>query len=155
MIVVDPERFTAKGKPIIYTGAFVELYKWKNRGQVHKIYGMVELDKWHASMAENLRNFGTHCIIQVFLVLRSVYVVPKDQDKMVFYINNYIDWDQFNQLYDANWFNKGIRNADAVACKFRPASIKATNLRLEVAKEEVQKKHKEVERRKTEAAAAK
>ena len=74
---------------------------------------------------------------------------------MVFYVNNYIDWDQFNQLYDADWFNKGIRNADAVAHKLGPAPIKATNLRLEVAKEEVRKKHEVVERRKAEAAAAK
>ena len=153
--VADPERFTAKGKPITYTGAFVEFYKWRNRGQVHEIYGMVELDKWHASTAENPRNLGAHCIIEVSLVLRSAHVVPRDQDRMVFYVNNYIDWDQFNQLYDADWFNKGIRNADAVARKLGPASIKATNLRLEVAKEEVRKKHEVVERRKAEAAAAK
>ena len=74
---------------------------------------------------------------------------------MVFYVNNYIDWNQFNQLYDADWLNKGIRNADAVARKLKPASIKATNLRLEVAKEKIQKKHEVVERRKAEAAAAK
>ena len=42
-----------------------------------------------------------------------------------------------------------------MACKLRPASIKATNLRLEVAKEEVWKKQEIVERRKAEAAAAK
>ena len=74
---------------------------------------------------------------------------------MVFYVNNYIDWNQFNQLYNADWFNKGIRNADAVACKLGPALIKVTNLRLEVAKEEVWKKHEVVERRKAEAAATK
>ena len=116
---------------------------------------MVELDKWHASTAENPRNLGAHRIIEVSLVLHSAYVVPKDQDRMVFYVNNYIDWNQFNQLYDADSFNKSIRNADAVACKLRPASIKATNLRLEVAKEKVRKKHEVVERRKAEATAAK
>ena len=26
-------------------------------------------------------------------VLRSAHMVPKDQDKFVFYVNNYIDWD--------------------------------------------------------------
>ena len=137
MTVIDPKRFTAKGKPITYIGAFVKLYKWRNRGQVYEIYGMVELDKWHASTAENPRNLGAHRIIEVSLVLRSAHVVPRDQDRMVFYVNNYIDWDQFNQLYDADWFNKGIRNADAVARKLGPALIKATNLRLEVAKEKV------------------
>ena len=153
--VADPERFTAKSKPITYTGAFVKRYKQRNRGQVHEIHGMVELDKWHALMAENPRNLGAHCIIEVSLVLRNTHVVPRDQDRMIFYINNQIDWNQFNQLYDADQFNKGIRNADAVARKLRPASIKTTNLRLEVAKKEVQKKHEVVERRKAEAAAAK
>lgn len=155
MIVADPEWFTAKDKPITYIEAFVELYKQKNRRQVHEIYGMVELDKWHASTAKNPRNLRAHRIIEVSLVLRSVYVVSKDQDRMVFYVNNYINWDQFKQLYNADQFNKGIRNVDSVTYKLRPASIKATNLRLEVAKEEVQKKHEVVKRQKAEATAAK
>ena len=116
---------------------------------------MVELEKLYASTAENPCNLGAHRIIEVSSVLRSAHVVPRDQDRAVFYVNNYIDWDQFNQLYDADWFNKGIRNADAVARKLGPASIKVTNLRLEVAKEEVRRKQEVVERRKVEAAAAK
>ena len=91
--VADPKRFTAKGKPIIYTWAFVELYKWRNRRQVHEIYRMVELDKWHASTAENPRNLAAHRIIEVSSILRNAHVVPRDQDRMVFYFNNYIDWD--------------------------------------------------------------
>ena len=89
--VADPERFTAKGKPITYTGAFVELYKWRNRGQVYEIHGMVKLDKWHASTAETPRNLGFCCIIEVSLVICSAHIVPRDQERMVFYVNNYID----------------------------------------------------------------
>ena len=63
---------------------------------------MVELEKWHASTAENPRNLGTHRIIEVFSVLRSANVVPRDKNKAMFYVNNYIDWDQFKQLYDAD-----------------------------------------------------
>ena len=85
-------------------------------------------------MAENFRNLGAHNIIEVSSVLHSAYIVPRDLDKMVFYVNKCLDKDQFNQLCDADWFNKGIRNADAVARKLGPASIKATNLRLQVAK---------------------
>ena len=88
MTVADPEWFTAKSKLITYTRAFVELYKWKNRGQVHEIYGMVELEKWHASTAENPRNFGAYRIIEVSSVLRSAHVVLRDQDRAVFYVNN-------------------------------------------------------------------
>ena len=66
------------------------------------------------------------------------------------YINNYIDWDQFNQLYDSNWMEKDIRNADVVTCKLRPALIKITNHKLEIAREERQKRDKMMERQKIE-----
>lgn len=41
---------------------------------------------------------------------------------------------------------KGIRNTDAVVCKLRPASTRATNYKLEVAREEQYKKEKMVKR---------
>ena len=153
--VVDPERFTLKGKPVIYTGAFVELYNWKNRGQVHKIYGMIELEKMHALTAENPRNLNAHRIIEISSVLRSAHMVPRDQDKFVFYVNNYIDWDEFNQLYDLDWMEKGIRNADVLGHKLGPASTRAINNGLEVARKERQKKEEIKDRRKAEAMAVK
>ena len=60
---------------------------------------MIELENMRALTTKNLHNLGTHWIIEISLVLRSAHVVPRDQDKFVFYVNNYIDWDQFNQLY--------------------------------------------------------
>ncbi len=54
---------------------------------------MIELEKMRASITENPRNLGAHRIIEISLVLRSAHVVPRDQDKVVFYINNDIDWD--------------------------------------------------------------
>ena len=104
-----------------------------------------------ASTAENPRNLAAHRIIEISFVLRSAHVVPRDQDKIVFYVNKYIDWDQFNQLYDSDWLSKGIWNAETVVRKLGPALMKATNLRLE----EARKKQEVVERRKVEAIAAK
>ena len=52
---------------------------------------MVEIDKWHILTAENLYNLDAHHIIEVSLILRSAYIIPRDQNKMVFYVNNYID----------------------------------------------------------------
>lgn len=129
MTVADPERFTLKGKPVTYTGAFVELYNWTNREQVHEIHGMIELEKMRAWTVENPRNLGAYRIIEISSVLRSAHVVPRNQDKVMFYVNNYIDWDQFNKLYDLDWMEKCVRNADAVAHKLKPASTKATKLR--------------------------
>ncbi len=108
MIIADPERFTDKGKPITYIRAFVELYNWRNHGQVHEIHGIVEFEKMCASTAEHPRNLGAHCIIETSSILRSAHVIPRDQEKIMLYVNNYIDWDQFNQLYALDWLEKGV-----------------------------------------------
>ncbi len=82
-------------------------------------------------------------------------MVSKDQDKFVFYVNKYINWNQFNQLYYLYWIEKGINNADAITRKLGLALTRATNQRLEVAKEERRKTEEIVEKQKTEAMAAK
>ncbi len=44
-----------------------------------------------ALIAENSCNLSAYQIIEISLVLYSAYVVSRDQDMVVFYINNYIN----------------------------------------------------------------
>ena len=50
---------------------------------------------------------------------------------------------------------KGIKNADTVACKLGPASTRATDDKLDAAKEKKRKKEEMIERWKAEAIAVK
>lgn len=45
MTRADPTQFIVKDKLITYIEACVELYKYKNLGQVYEIYKIVELEK--------------------------------------------------------------------------------------------------------------
>lgn len=69
----------------------------------------------------------------------------------MFYINNYIDQNLFNQLYDLNYIEKDIRSAYTVVCKLRPALTRTTNHKLKVARENKQKREEMVEKQKTNA----
>lgn len=153
--MADSEQFTLKSKPVTYTEAFVKLYNWRNHRKVHEIHEMIELKKMYALTAKNSYNLGVYRIIEILLVLYSTYIIPRDQARVMFDINNYIDWNQFNQLYDPNWMEKGIKNADTVVHKLRLTLTRATNYRLKVAREERRKRKKMVQRRKIEAMAAK
>lgn len=51
--------------------------------------------------------------------------------------------------------SKNIRNANKVTSKLRPALIKATNYRLEVARDKERNRKKMIKRQKTEVIAAK
>ena len=49
-----------------------------------------------ALIAKHPRNLGTYCIVEISSILHYLHIVLRDQEKIMFYINNYIDWDQFN-----------------------------------------------------------
>lgn len=61
----------------------------------------------HALTSKNSYNLSFYCIIKITSVLRNTHVVIKDQDKFIFYINNHLDYNYFNQLYDLNQIVKG------------------------------------------------
>ena len=84
----------------MYTGAFVEIYNWQNRGLIHETHEMVKLEKYPISRIENPLNLESQRFYKIFEVLQSAHVVPRDTEGKTFYLNNYIDWDQFNQLYN-------------------------------------------------------
>ena len=54
---------------------------------------MVKFEIIRALIAKNLHNLEAHQIIEIFSILYSAYMVPRDQNKIVFYVNNYINWD--------------------------------------------------------------
>ena len=49
----------------------------------------------------------------------------RDSEGNIFYHKNYINWDQFNQLYDPEWQTKGTQSANTIRQKLMPASKKA------------------------------
>ena len=138
--VADPQRLDRKGKPVMYTRAFVEIYNWRSRGLVHKTHGMVEFEKYPISRAEKPLNLGDQRFYKISEVLQSTYVMPRDTEGNTFYLNNYIDWDQFNQLYDPEWQSKGTQSANAIVRKLMPASKKVMKQRQEAGAKAVQRK---------------
>ncbi len=129
--VADLQRSNQKEKLMIYTGAYVEIYNWRSRGLVHETYGMVELEKYQISRAKNPLNLGVQRFYKISEFLQNVHVVPRDIEGNTFYLNNDIDWDQFNQLYDPEWETKKTRSANAIVQKLMPVSRKAMEQRQE------------------------
>lgn len=82
--IVDPKWFSLKNKPVTYTRAFIELYNWRNHGQVYENIGIIKLKSICALTAKNFFHLGTHHIIEILLVLQSAYIILRDQ---------HIDWD--------------------------------------------------------------
>lgn len=67
--VTDPQQLNQKGKPMIYTRAFIEIYNWCYRGLVHKTHEMVKLDKYLILRIEHLLNLDSQQFYKISEVL--------------------------------------------------------------------------------------
>ena len=108
MTVEDPERWIEKGKPATYAGALLELLWPQSRG-IDKTTGMLELQPWPISMAMNPRMLRAIRFYAMPAILRSVHVVPDDGNG--YYVNNYVDWDTYNTVYDDTFLTDGVDKA--------------------------------------------
>ena len=122
--VANLQQLDQNGKPMIYTGVFVEIYNWHSRRLVHKTHGMVKLEKYPISRIRNLLNLGGLRFYKISQVLQIAHVVPKNTEGKTFYLTNYIDWDQFNQRSNPKWQIKANRSANAIVRKLMPTSKK-------------------------------
>lgn len=52
---------------------------------------MIKFEKMYASTRENPYNLDAYRIIKISMVFCNVYIIFKDKDKFVFYVDNYID----------------------------------------------------------------
>lgn len=89
--ITDLQQLDLKKKSVIYIETFVEIYNWYSRRLVHKIHGMVKLEKYPISRIENPWNLRDQQFYKISEVLQNAYVVPKNIESNTFYLNNYIN----------------------------------------------------------------
>jgi hypothetical protein len=77
---------------------------------------MVKVEDWHLSQAMNARNLGPCWFYNMSTILCNAHIVPGTPG--TYYINNYVDWDQYNTLYNPDFITLGIRDADAIYKKY-------------------------------------
>ncbi len=80
----------------MYIKVFIKIYNWGFRGLVYKTHRIIELEKYLISKVENPLNLDSQQLYKISEVLQSAHVVLRDIESNTFYLNKYIDWDQFN-----------------------------------------------------------
>ncbi len=112
LTIRDTERRDEKGKPRLYSGVFMDTLRWCNNGIPNDTHGMIELQPWPESQAARPRYLGGRRIYEISTVSRSAHVVPAElQGQRKFYLDNWLDWEQYNECYDEDFMCKGTRVA--------------------------------------------
>ncbi len=103
-----------------YTGAMVKLLQWRQQKSVNPVHGMVEVEPWPITIGKNPRFLTGERIYSLAHIIKGAHVIPASLPPVQYwFVNNYIDWDQFNTLYNKDFKRKGTRVADKIACQFK------------------------------------
>jgi hypothetical protein len=115
---MDPERKSSKGRQPRYTGALIDTLKYVDSGKCHRIHGMSEVQKWPPTTAKNPRKVGHRRFYHIDKVKRSAHIVPTKDDGR-FYVNNYIDFEIFNFVYDEDFMKKELKIANIIQAEMK------------------------------------
>jgi hypothetical protein len=111
-------RHDNKNVPVQYTGVLIELLRLRDNGRVHDVHGMVEVEDWPQVRSQNPHNIGHRCFFDMSTILRSAHIIPTGTTGL-YYVNNYVDWDHYNIIFDPEFLVNGIRDADRIAMEYR------------------------------------
>jgi hypothetical protein len=102
--ILDPDN-GAESRSTTYTGAIVQLMKWRNNGEVHKIHGMAEVEPWPANPVINPRTLGELRVYDISRILHSAHVIPRGltPDDKVQLVNSWINFEEYNRVYDPDF----------------------------------------------------
>ena len=126
LTVIDPERLGEPSKSkekrhIKYSGALIQTYSWCRNGLCDPIHGMFEVEPIPPSQATRPRKLGATKIYPLSTILKCAHLIPVDLNISAdtvntrMFVNNYIDWEAYNTLYDSNWQEHLSRQADKLA----------------------------------------
>lgn len=113
--VFDPTRQGARGKAARHTGALVELFEWRRGGLVHETHGMFEVARQCPRASKNPRALGAMRFYEIPTIIHCAHLVPKDAGNSVYYVNNWINWEAYNTIYDPDFLAKNRRAAAKLA----------------------------------------
>ncbi len=115
--VADPLQENGWDKLKQYIDALVDLFKSMNKDCSHDVHNIIELNDWPAHVFNNSWFIEGQRFYIMSMVLWSVHIISASLKKRqrikgaMYYLNNFIDWDSYNSIYEKDFLTKGTNVA--------------------------------------------
>ena len=109
IIVLDHERIKTDERLREYIKTFIERLNWVTDEKSNIIHGMFEARVLSKNKSKNFRKLDYCCFYDLCNIIRNVYLVLTTQFYIRIFINNFIDWDQYNMIFDSEFIRNEIR----------------------------------------------
>ena len=95
-----------------YIETLISLLRMRNKIQINSIHDMMKVEKWHQTIEINRRFLENRRFYVLSSLVRNAHVISRTKNiDDIDYINNMIDWNQFQKLYDRNYMNNDMKFA--------------------------------------------
>jgi len=95
------DKYNRKRKNLEYYKTLLNIFRLKDNGRPNPIYDIIEIEippKNTLKRSQFLRRIRFY---DLFTINRSTHIIPTSfKEGNTFYVNNYINWDQYNTLFD-------------------------------------------------------
>ncbi|KAH6330839.1 hypothetical protein HBI37_183670 [Parastagonospora nodorum] len=105
LTIIDYTRYDKDRKHMAYIRAFSEVLLFNNNRQIDNTTGILSVRRRAWNAASKRRILQAFKFYDLSTIIRLVHLVPRDlpdlttRTTMSYYVNNYIDWDEYNRLY--------------------------------------------------------
>jgi hypothetical protein len=111
IIIIKNARFRdEKNKSLIYYNVLLNVKRSRHKKIFNEINEMIELKNWRNEIAKNLKNLKANRMYNISSVIQSVHVILSETEH--YYVNNYVNWNRYNIVYDENFLKSEARRAE-------------------------------------------
>ena len=108
MIVLNSKRRDSQSKSIQYCEILLRMMRSQN-SRSNDIFEMMKIQLWINKEIENQRTLENNQMYDMTAIQRSVHVIFNE--KKDYYVNNYVNWDSYNTIYNFNFLKIDVRRA--------------------------------------------
>ncbi len=105
VIILNHKRLNSN-KSSVYTEVLIKRLRKRHQELSHEIHDMIKMKNWSINLIRNSQKLETHRFYWLTNVIQSTHVMLMNENMNIYYVNNYIDWDQYNTLYDEDFLKK-------------------------------------------------
>ena len=93
-----------------YTKVLIELLRFRAKEVSHEVHDIIEVDLYSFKKSKIQRQLKFRRVFEIIDILKNVHIILdsmiSNKHNFISYINNYVDWDLYNTLYNMNFMKK-------------------------------------------------
>ena len=112
IFVFDHEQIKVDERSRQYTKIFIKKLNWIINEKSNIIHDMFEIRISSKNKSKKFKKLNHHCFYDLCIIIRNVHFILTNQFCTKFFVNNFIDWNQYNTIFDFEFFKNEIRYVD-------------------------------------------